>query len=84
MAAASCLSTLLARRVTGLRPGELCHLLVEDVDFGTSIIHVRNRPELGWKTKAHSERRIFLFDELLDVVRRAAVGSSRNIRPKSM
>lgn len=57
---------------TGLRPGELCHLLVEDVDFGAKILHVRNRPELGWKTKTRSERRIYLFDELLDVVRRAA------------
>ncbi len=57
---------------TGLRPGELCHLLVEDVDLRARILHVRNRPELGWKTKTRSERRIYLFDELLDVVRRAA------------
>jgi len=57
---------------TGLRPGELCHLLVEDVDFGARVMHVRNRPELGWKTKTRNERRIYLFDELLDVVRRAA------------
>ncbi|MHC4248167.1 MAG: tyrosine-type recombinase/integrase [Planctomycetota bacterium] len=57
---------------TGLRPGELCHLLVEDVDLQARILHVRNRPELGWKTKTRNERRIFLFDELLDVVRRAA------------
>jgi integrase len=35
------------------------------------MLNIRNRPELGWKTKTRRERRVYLFDELLFVVREA-------------
>ena len=57
---------------TGMRPGELCHLLVEDVDPDKKLLYIRNRPGLGWKTKTRNERRVYLFDELAAVVREAA------------
>lgn len=28
--------------LTGLRPGELCHLLLEDLDLKANLLHVRN------------------------------------------
>jgi len=59
---------------TGMRPGELCHLLVEDVDLAGRLLHIRNHPDLGWKTKTRSERKVYLFDELLVVVRALAGG----------
>jgi predicted nucleic acid-binding protein len=34
---------------TGLRVGELVHLLVEDVDLAGGWRHVRNKVELGWR-----------------------------------
>jgi integrase len=55
-----------------MRPGELCHLLVEDVNFGTRTIAIRNRPDLGWRTKTRNERKVFLFEELLAVVKELA------------
>jgi len=54
---------------TGMRPGELCHLLVEDVHSDARTMDIRNRPELGWKTKTRNERKVYLFDELLMVVK---------------
>lgn len=34
--------------LTGLRPGELCHLLLpEDLDLRGGVLHVRNKPRLG-------------------------------------
>ncbi len=59
---------------TGMRPGELCHLLVEDVNLFTRTAAIRNRPELGWKTKTRAERKVYLFDELLAVVQELAAG----------
>jgi integrase len=56
---------------TGMRPGELRHMLVEDVDFGIRTAFIRNHPELGWHTKTRGERRVYLFDELLAVFREA-------------
>ena len=61
---------------TGMRSGELCHLLIKDVDWGARIIHIRNRSDLGWKTKTRNERRVYLIDGLLDVIRQA-VGKRR-------
>jgi integrase len=57
---------------TGMRSGELSHLLIEDVDFTSRVLHIRNHPELGWRTKTRNELRIFLTDDLLAVVRDAA------------
>jgi integrase len=59
---------------TGMRPGELCHLLVDDVDVAARTLHIRNHPQLGWRTKTRTERRVFLFDELLAVLRDAIAG----------
>ncbi|MHB1037114.1 MAG: tyrosine-type recombinase/integrase [Pirellulales bacterium] len=43
---------------TGMRPGELMHLLVEDVDLDAGWLHVRNKPELGWRSKTGRVRMI--------------------------
>lgn len=59
---------------TGMRPGEAGHLLIEDVDLAGCTASVRNHPELGWRTKTRSERRVYLFDELREVIGEA-VGS---------
>jgi len=59
---------------TGMRPGELRHLLVEDVDLETRTAHIRCHPDLGWHTKTRNERRFHLFDELLGVFREAIDG----------
>jgi|GEM_PF-438236 len=45
--------------LTGMRPGELCHLLLpDDVDLTAGVVHIRNKPQLGWKVKTRSERDI--------------------------
>ena len=56
--------------LTGLRPGELCHLLVpDDLDLNAQIIRVRNKPRLGWQIKTRNERDIPLIPGLADVLR---------------
>jgi integrase len=54
---------------TGMRPGELCHLLIEELDLDGGWIRVRNKPELGWSVKTRNERDIPLVDELRDLLR---------------
>jgi len=55
--------------LTGLRPGELTHLLLpHDLDLENGWLHVRNKPRLGWQVKTRNERRIPLGDELRDVL----------------
>ncbi len=49
---------------TGLRPAELTHTLVEDLDLATGWLHVRSKPELGWMTKTNRERAVPLIDEI--------------------
>lgn len=49
---------------SGLRPGELVHLLVEDLDLEQGWLHVRCKPELGWSTKTNRERSVPLVKEL--------------------
>lgn len=45
--------------LTGLRPGELGHLLLpEDIDFEQNLLFVRNRINLGWQIKTRNERTI--------------------------
>lgn len=56
---------------TGMRPGELCRLLIEEVDLVEGWLFVRNKPELGWRIKTGRERRIPLLPELVAVLRRA-------------
>lgn len=54
---------------TGLRPGELTHLLIEDLDLENGWLHVRGKPELGWTLKAGGERRVPLIAELVELLR---------------
>ena len=55
---------------TGLRPGELVHLLIEDIDLEEGWLHVRNKPELGWQIKSRRDRSVPLAPELVAVLRR--------------
>jgi integrase len=56
--------------LTGLRPGELTHLLLpDDVDLEQRILRVRNKPHLGWQVKTRNERDIPLVPVLVDVLR---------------
>jgi integrase len=47
--------------LTGLRSGELVHLLVEDFDSQNEVLHIRNRPNLGWQVKTRQDRTIPLL-----------------------
>jgi integrase len=58
---------------TGLRVGELTHLLIEEVDLGSSWLHVRNKTELGWRIKTGNERVVPLLTEVVAVLR-AVIG----------
>ena len=54
----------LTMALTGLRPGEVVHLLVpNDVDWEHGLIRVRNKPDLGWRTKTRNERDIPIIRE---------------------
>jgi integrase len=56
--------------LTGVRPGELCHLLLpEDLDLDAGILRMRNKPMLGWQVKTRNERDIPLVPVLADVLR---------------
>ncbi len=61
---------------TGLRPGELIHLLIEDIDLNASWLTVTNKPELGWRIKTRRQRVVPLVDELVAVLRRV-IGNRR-------
>src|SRR5262249_6247915 len=64
---------------TGLRVGELVHLLIEDVDLGGGWLHVRNKTELGWRVKTGNERSVPLLPEVVAVLRTVIGG--RTARP---
>ena len=55
---------------TGLRTGELIHLLLEEVDLKNGWLHVRNKHELHWKVKTRRERSVPLIKERVAVMRR--------------
>ena len=59
---------------TGLRSGELRHLLIEEVDLESGWLQIRNKPELGWRIKTGRERPVPLIDELVLVLRRLIDG----------
>ena len=59
---------------TGLRVGELTHLLIEDLDLDSGWLHVRNKPELDWRIKTGAERIVPLLPELVSVLRRVIGG----------
>jgi integrase len=57
--------------LTGLRSGELCHLLLpEDVDLPAAVLRVRNKPRLGWQVKTRNERDLPLLPVLVQVLAR--------------
>jgi integrase len=61
----------LTMALTGLRSGELVHLLLpDDIDWEARVIRVRNKPDLGWRTKTRNDRDIPIVAELIDVLRR--------------
>ncbi len=63
--------------LTGLRPGELSHLMLpEDLDLIGGWLKVRNKPQLGWQVKTRSERKIPLVPELVAVLK-LVVGDRR-------
>jgi len=56
--------------LTGLRPGELTHLLLpEDIDLEQRVLRVRNKPKLRWLVKTRNEREIPIVPELAAVLR---------------
>jgi len=56
--------------LTGLRPGELTHLLLpDDVDLEGRVLHIRNKPRLGWQVKTRNEREVPLVSVLAEVLR---------------
>ena len=58
--------------LTGMRPGELVHLLLPDnLDLETGWLRVRNKPQLGWQVKTRNERDIPLVPILVKVLRNA-------------
>lgn len=57
--------------LTGLRPGELTHLLLpEDLDLDARVLRIRNKPRLGWQIKTRNERDVPLASPLVEVLRR--------------
>lgn len=57
--------------LTGLRPGELVHLLLpDDLDLEAAMLCVRNKPGLGWQVKTRNERDIPLLPVLVKVLSR--------------
>lgn len=59
---------------TGLRPGELVHLLAEDLDLEGGWLQIRNRPELGWQIKTRRQRVVPLVEEAVMVLQRVLRG----------
>ncbi len=58
--------------LTGLRPGELTHLLLpEDIDWEAQVLRITNKPALGWQVKTRHARVIPLVAPLVDVLRQA-------------
>ena len=56
--------------LTGVRPGELAHLLLpDDLDLDGRLLRVRNKPGLGWRVKTRNERGIPLVPVLGEVLR---------------
>jgi integrase len=55
---------------TGVRVGELTHLLIEEVDLGSGWLRVRNKTTLGWRIKSGAERDVPLLPEVVAVLRR--------------
>jgi integrase len=50
----------------------LIHLLIEDLDLDGGWLHIRDKPDLGWRIKTRRNRSIPLANELVAVLRRVA------------
>jgi integrase len=61
---------------TGLRIGELTHLLIEDLEIAERLLRVRNKPGLGWRVKTGQDRLVPLLFEVVAVLRRVIGGRS--------
>ncbi len=69
--------------LTGVRPGELRHLLIpEDLDLDEGYLFIRNKADLGWQVKTRNERTIPLVSELVEVLR--VVAGERRTGPVFM
>lgn len=56
--------------LTGLRPGELTHLLLpDDLNLEEGWLYVRNKPGLGWRVKTRNERYVPLIPPLVEMLR---------------
>lgn len=55
---------------TGLRVGELGHLLIEDLDLDQGWLRVTNKVDLGWRIKTGQERLIPLLPEVVAVLKK--------------
>jgi integrase len=64
---------------TGMRIGELVHLLIEDLDLVAGWLTVRNKLTLGWRVKTGNNRRIPLLPEV--VVALKSVIGDRKVGP---
>jgi len=64
---------------TGVRVGELVHLLVEDVDLEGGWLQINNKPELGWRIKTGRQRAVPLIDEVVSVFRRVIGGRTAGV-----
>ncbi len=61
--------------LTGLRPGELTHLLLpDDLDLEGGWLFSRNKPTLGWQVKTRNERDIPLCPALIDMLKHVLRG----------
>ncbi len=64
---------------TGIRVGELVHLLVEDLDLNGGWLQIRNKPELGWRIKTGRQRAVPLIEEVVSVFRRVIGGRTAGL-----
>src|SRR5262245_33233511 len=64
--------------LTGLRPGELTHLLLpDDLELEAAVLRVRNKAKLGWQVKTRNKRDIPLIPVLVGVLRHHLCGRTR-------
>ncbi|SFJ16011.1 tyrosine-type recombinase/integrase [Planctomicrobium piriforme] len=54
---------------TGLRVGELTHLLIEEVDLNAGWLQIRNKPDLGWQIKTRNERSVPVIAEVVAILK---------------
>jgi len=70
---------------TGLRVGELTHLLIEDLDLRHRWLYVKNKHGLGWRIKTGTERQVPLLEEVTELLR-SVIGDRQDgpvfLRPK--